>query len=406
MTSRSPLAADTDAPAAERTVEVEAEAEPGRPRRIARLLRLWYGRLVLGVAALWLLYAVARVLLSDRWHWSLALDAVPPLFLVGAPLALLAAGGAACGRRRPLATAVSAVALALALTTGSGLNWPALWRDPGPVPPGALRVVSLNTQYWGKAAGTDRLYAYLREHPADVYLLQEHVAWTPGLGEAGYVRLDDDEELRREFPGHHIARRGELLTVSRFPILAQASVGRGPLPAPGREPDFGQEFLREKVLRTDLAVGDKVLSTYNVHITVPMALDNLNPFSEFDHDAYFRRKSAWRQEELRGLERDVADNPHPSVIAGDFNTTAVSRSLDGLRARATDLTPLSTEFLPLSWKYASPGEFAWDSVFNRPLPFFRLDWAFTAGGARAHRYAFVPADGLSEHRMQDLRISF
>ncbi|MEW1694691.1 MULTISPECIES: endonuclease/exonuclease/phosphatase family protein [unclassified Streptomyces] len=379
--------------------------EPGRARRTARLLRLWYGRLVLGAAALWLLYATARVLLSDRWHWSLALDAVPPLFLLGVPAVLLAAGAAACGRRRPLATGTAALALLLALTTGSGLNWPALWRDQGPVPSGALRVVSLNTQYWGKAAGTDRLLAYLRAHPADVYLLQEHVAWTPGLGEDGYTRLDDDEALRREFPGHHLARRGELLTLSRFPIVAQTSVGAPPSAAPGQRDGFGREFLREKVLRTDLAVGDRVFSTYNVHITVPMAMDNLNPFSAFDHDSYFRRKFAWRQEELRSLERDVAANPHPSVIAGDFNTTASMRSLDGLREVATDLTSVSTDFLPLSWKYASPGEFDFDSVLDRPLPFFRLDWAFTAGGAKAHRYAFVPADGLSEHRMQDLRIT-
>ncbi|WNF29497.1 endonuclease/exonuclease/phosphatase family protein [Streptomyces sp. C11-1] len=381
-----------------------AGEDPGRPRRIARLLRLWYGRLVLAVAALWLLYAVTRVLLSDRWHWSLVLDAVPPLLLLGVPAALLVAAAGACGRRRPLAAGTAALALALALTTGSGLNWPALWRDPGPVPRGALRVVSLNTQYWGKAAGTDRLRAFLGEHPADVYLLQEHVAWTPGLGEEGYARLDDDEALRRQFPGYHIARRGELLTVSRFPVLSQTSVGVPP--ATDGKDDFGREFLREKVLRTDLAVGDRVLSTYNVHITVPMALDNLNPFSEFDHDAYFRRKDAWRREELRGLERDVAANPHPSVIAGDFNTTAASRALDGLRATATDATPVSGEFLPLSWKYASPGEFSLGGVLDRPLPFFRLDWAFTAGGAEAHRYEFVPTDGLSEHRMQDLWISF
>ncbi|MER5961092.1 endonuclease/exonuclease/phosphatase family protein [Streptomyces sp. NPDC002057] len=380
------------------------EGEPGRGRRIARAVRLWYGRTVLGLAALWLLFAAVRWLVSGRWHWSLILDVVPPLFLTGIPLVLLVAGAAACGRRRPLAAGVSGLALVLALTTGSGFNWPALWRDPGPVPPEALRVVSLNTQYWAMATSTDRLFALLHARDADVYLLQEHVGWTPGLGEDGYWRLDDDAELRRQFPGYHIARRSELLTISRFPILSQTTVGPRPRSTDGGKPAFGQEFAREKVLRTDLDVRGRVLSTYNVHITVPLALDNLNLFSDFEHDPYLRRKHAWRQEEFRGLERDVAANRNPVLIAGDFNATDSMRSLDGVREVAEDATPANPDFLPLSWKFAALGEFG-DNVFNQNLPFFRMDWAFTKNLSRVHRYRFLPTDGVSEHRLQELRIT-
>ncbi|MFF9148171.1 endonuclease/exonuclease/phosphatase family protein [Streptomyces sp. NPDC014861] len=382
--------------------------EPGRPgriRRIARGTRLWYGRAVVTAAVLWLVYAVVRWLVSGRWHWSIMLDVVPPLILLGTPLLLLVAAAAACGRRRPVAAAVAGAALILALVTGSGLNWPALWREPGPVPAGALRVVSLNTQYWAMATGSDRLIALLRSRNADVYLLQEHVGWTPGLGEGGYWPLEDDAELRRAFPGYHIARRGELLTLSRFPIVAQSPVGPGPALTFGEPPDFGQVFAREKVLRTDLAVGGRVLSTYNVHITVPLALDNLNPFTDFDHDSYLRRKHAWRQAEFEALERDVAGNTHPAVIAGDFNATAAMRPLDELRRVARDATPANPSFLPLSWKFASLGEFGEDELFNRDLPFFRVDWAFTKGDTTLHRYDFLPTDGISEHRMQELRLS-
>ncbi|WP_282694262.1 endonuclease/exonuclease/phosphatase family protein [Streptomyces sp. CC208A] len=380
------------------------ERVSGRARRTVRVLRLWYGRAVLGAAVVWLAYAVLRWLVSGRWHWSIVLDVVPPLFLLGAPLLLLVAAAAACGRRRPLAAVASGLALALALTTGSGLNWPALWREPGPAPAGALRVVSLNTQYWAMATGSDRLIALLRSRDADVYLLQEHVGWTPGLGEDGYWRIDDDAALRRAFPGYHVARRGELLTLSRFPIVAQRLVGPGPRLTFGRKPDFGQEFAREKVLRTDIAVGGRVLSTYNVHITVPLALDNLNPFSGFDHDGYLRRKHAWRQEEFEGLERDVRANDRPLLIAGDFNATASMRPLRRLAEVAEDATPANPSFLPLSWKFASLGEFGEDVLFNRDLPFFRVDWAFTKGGTTVHRYDLLPTDGISEHRMQELRI--
>ncbi|MFF3645461.1 endonuclease/exonuclease/phosphatase family protein [Streptomyces sp. NPDC002564] len=379
--------------------------EPGRGRRIGRLLRLWYGRVLLVAAGLWLVYAVVRWLVSGRWHWAILLDATPPVLLVAVPVLLLTASALACGRRRPWAAAASSAGLLLALTTGSGLNWPALWRDPGPVPPGALHVVSLNTQYWGKAAGVDRLYALLHRQKADVYLLQEHVAWTPGRGEDGYIRLDDDARLRAEFPGYFIARRGELLTLSRFPIAAEPPVGPGAEldAAPGTP--FNRVFLRDKVLRTDLRLGKKTLSVYNTHITVPLALDNLNPFSGFDFDAYFRRKAAWRKEELRGLERDVAGNGNPAVIAGDFNSTASMRDLDGLRATADDALRANTDFVPLSWKFNAPAEFEMSGLFNRSLPFWRLDWAFTAGPVDLHRYDFRPTDGISEHRMQDLWLS-
>ncbi|MFF9473377.1 endonuclease/exonuclease/phosphatase family protein [Streptomyces roseolus] len=401
---RTSTAVPTDA-GGERTPDPAGGPAPSAARRIARGLRLWYGRAVVAAALVWLVYAVVRWLVSGRWHWSLILDVVPPLFLVGIPLLLLVAAAAACGRRRPVAAAVSGTALALALATGPGINWPALWREPGPVPADALRVVSLNTQYWAMATDSDRLLALLRSRDADVYLLQEHVGWTPGFGEDGYWPLDDDAELRRAFPGYHIARRGELLTVSRFPIVGRYPVGPGPALAFGEEPDFGQVFAREKVMRTDVAVAGRTLSLYNVHITVPLALDNLNLLSDFDHDRYLRRKHAWRQAEFAGLEKDVAANGNPVLIAGDFNATDAMRSLDGLREVAEDATPANPELLPLSWKFASLGEFGEDALFNRDLPFFRMDWAFTKGGTTVHRYDFLPTEGISEHRMQELRIT-
>ncbi|GGZ31308.1 hypothetical protein GCM10010387_26470 [Streptomyces inusitatus] len=371
-------------------------------RRAARTARLWYGRTLLALAALWLLYATVRWLLSGRWHWAIPLDATPPLLLTAVPALLLLCAAAACGPRRTRAALLSATALLLALTTGSGLNWPALWRSEHPVPPGALHIVSLNTQYWGRSAGTDKLYALLHRQNADVYLLQEHVRWTPGRGEKGYARLDDDQRLRAEFPGHHIARRGELLTLSRHPITASPPVGPGAELGP--DAPFERVFLRDKILRTDLRIGDKTLSVYNVHITVQLALD-LNPFSGLDLNAYLRRKHAWRQAEFRGLERDMAANPHPQLITGDFNSSDSMRELRPLRDRASDALRANTDFTPLSWKFPARADFAGNAAIHRAYPLWRLDWSFTAGPVHVHRYDFRPTDGISEHRMQDLWIS-
>ncbi|MFF1904358.1 glycosyltransferase [Kitasatospora sp. NPDC058218] len=384
------------------TVPGAAAEPPTRARRIARRLRTWYGWSLIALAALWLFYAVLRRSVSGRWHWAILLDATPPVFLVAIPLLLLVASAAACGRRRRWAAALALPPLLLALVTGSGLNWPALWHGERTVPAGALHVVSFNTQYWAASTDVDRLYDLVHRQNADVYLFQEHVVWQAGRGEDGYLRLDDDARLAAEFPGYHIARRGELLTVSRFPIVAQPAVGTGA----ELEPDapFGRVFARDKVLRTDLQVGSKVFSVYNVHVTVPLAPD-LDPFSDFDFDSYFRRKFDWRRAEIRGLEQDLAGNPHQVLISGDFNASASMRDLDGLRDRADDAIRANNDFLPLSWKFSAPAGFDWDSAVNRSFPFWRLDWSFTVGPVRVHRYDFRPTDGISEHRLQDLWLS-
>lgn len=39
------------------------------------------------------------------------------------------------------------------------------------------------------------------------------------------------------------------------------------------------------------------------------------------------------------------------------------------------------------------------------LRLWRLDWTFTARGVRVHRYAFGDAEGMSDHRPQQITIS-
>src|SRR6266568_1488788 len=145
-------------------------------------IRAGYGWFVLGAAALWLVYDLARRLSAGRWHWSILLDASPPLFLVGIPLVLLASSALARGRQRTLA-AVIAVLGVLPGITQTGVNLDALSGARPTVPAGAIHVVSWNTDQFGMGnQDPEAKFTFLKQQNADLYLIQEHSKWTPGLG--------------------------------------------------------------------------------------------------------------------------------------------------------------------------------------------------------------------------------
>ena len=387
--------------------DVESPAVPPAPprwRRIARAVRRGYGWTLIVVAALWLIYNVVRRLATGHWHWSILLDSAPPVFLLAVPLLLLAAGVAACGPRRRWVVIIALLGI-LPGVGQFGFNGSALLPDARTVPPGAIHLFTWNTNYWGMSnTDPDAQIRFLKKQNADVYLLQEHVIWVPGTAEVGYFPVQDDARLRAEFPGYHIARRSELVTMSRFPIVAQPLFG--PAAALPADAPFNEVFARDKTLRTDLMVGSRVVSVYNVHVTVPTAIDLnfLNP--QLDIDEYYRRKFDWRQAEVRGVVDDLVSNPNPSVIAGDFNGTSSMGTLDPLRAVTDDATRHSRQFLPLSWRFNAPMNFDWDSpLAGLPLPFWRIDWTFTRGPVQVHRYDLESAEWLSDHRPQDLWFS-
>jgi endonuclease/exonuclease/phosphatase (EEP) superfamily protein YafD len=378
----------------------EAEQQPvPRWRRIARVLRRVYGWIVIILCVLWLVYNVVRRVVDGRWAWSILLDSVPPLLLVLLPLLLTGLSALACGTRRRIAVAVAIAGLLPGLDE-TGVNWHALTADQT-VPAGAVHVFTWNTNYWGMSnKDPEAQYRFMRAQNADVYLLQEHVIWVPGTAEVGYYRIDDDAKLAQEFPGYHIARRSELLTISRFPILSTPLFGPAARLAAGVP--FNQVFARDKVLRTDLDINGKVLSVYNIHVTVQTAIDLSFFGGDMDLNAYYERKFRWRAEEMQGLVDDMRTNPNPQLVSGDFNSTSAMVNLDELKSIADDATVHSRQLLPLSWRFDSPMNFQWDSpLAGLPLPFWRIDWTFTRGAVRVHKYELVSSRTLSDHRPQE-----
>ncbi|HET8661467.1 MAG TPA: endonuclease/exonuclease/phosphatase family protein [Micromonosporaceae bacterium] len=368
------------------------------------MVRPRYGWLLIGVATSWLVYNAVRRAATGRWHWSILLDAVPPLFLVAIPLLLLAASAAADGRRRRLAAVIALVGVLPGIDQ-TGVNLHALRWAAQPVPVGAVHVFTWNTNYWGMAnADKEAQVRFLKGQQADIYLLQEHVIRVPGTGEEGYHPVDDDARLRAEFPGYHIARRGELLTISRYPIVSQPVFGPAARLPPGAP--FHQVFARDKVLRTDLRIAGRTASVYNLHITAQAAVDLSLISGDTNLDRYYRTKFDLRQAEVKGLVDDVAANPNPVLVSGDLNCTSAMGCLGPLRAVARDATRANRQLLPLSWRFGAPRTFRQDNALaGLPMPFWRIDWTFTRGPVTVHRYKLVSVQRLSDHRAQDLWIS-
>ncbi|WP_282694255.1 endonuclease/exonuclease/phosphatase family protein [Streptomyces sp. CC208A] len=347
-----------------------------------------FPRLLAVAVAGWALLVLPGLLLSGKWWpWLLPDLAPPPLFLA-VPPALLTLCPAVRDpvRRRWLAGAL--VVLLLAGAGRAGVHWGALLPGggPGPAPAGAVRVFSWNTLYWDTTDDPEEFHRFLRSKDADVYLLQEYLAWVDGT----HTEIDRLARLRAAFPGHRVVVRGELVTLSRFPVVAVPPVGRGQA-ADDRSVPWRERFERNKVLRTDVDVRGRVVSFYNVHI--PVQLDIERDWLSRDFYRVVRDTDAVRKEHYAALLADARANPYPLLISGDFNTTPAMGDLDGLRGAFEDAASASSSVLPVSW----------DS--EGPLPLWRLDWTFTGGPLRVHRYALTDPAGLSDHRGQELLVS-
>lgn len=371
----------------------------GRPARTRG--RRWATRLLLGAAVAWLGFVAAHRVLSGRaWWWNLP-DLVPPMLFVAVPL-LLALGVPLARPRRGVTAGLLLGALALGWSA-SGLNVATLWHRPEPAPPDAIRVFSWNTWYWDQLLETgprgepirdpDRFYRFLHAQAADVYLLQEYLYietedWDP-------IRVDDLDRLRQEFPGFHVAVSGELVTVSRYPIVREQPLDLRPFldrPWPDLPPADSAlpAYHTVKTLRTDLLVAaDRVLSVYNAHLYVPtVGLPRRDP--DTAHDGLARHDL--RQATYRALAADVTDNPHPVLLAGDLNTSPAMRLIRTLPDRLVDATAALDALHPTSWAFHG-------------LPLWRLDWVFTSRDVDVHRYRMVSPGGRSDHHGQLVVVS-
>ncbi|GAB1817675.1 endonuclease/exonuclease/phosphatase family protein [Herbidospora sp. RD11066] len=337
---------------------------------LRRRVPSWPDRAVVSLAASALVLIAARWAFSGRtWLWVVPDLVIPPLLFLATPLLLLAAVPFTATTRWWTA-GLAAAALALGATQ-AGVYFGG---GGGPVPAGAVRVVSWDTYCWNTDNDPGHFYRYLKERKADLYLLQEH----SGCGPGAPTSIDDADVLRREFPGYQIVALDGLLTVSRFPVAAQKAVGEALNPyAPN---------WRHAALRTDLTLGGRTVSVYNVHLFDMLYL-SASPLSPRFYQA-IETLDAGRKVQFDALAADIAANANPILASGNFNALPGMghlRAMDGLTAAEGPRYPATLSFAGLR--------------------LWRMDWTFTSPDLAVHHYDVRSPDGLSTHHLQELLIS-
>ncbi|MFF7653797.1 endonuclease/exonuclease/phosphatase family protein [Streptomyces sp. NPDC007983] len=330
----------------------------------------------MAATAAWAIFLVLLVLLTGRWWPWYVVQNIPPLTLVAVPLLLLLLVPLARPARRRLSAALVVLLLAGAHLAGFGPGWGTAAANPAGTP---VKVFAWSTRYWQMADDKDAFYAFLRRQDSDVYLLQEYLYWKGSKP----VRIDDSARLRAEFPGYRMSVEGELITLSRLPIVKAYHQHVSPK-------GNNWYWKGRKFQRTDIRVGGRTLSFYNVHLPVPFHLGNPLKGSTY---RFHRNHGLWWTGELRKLRADLAGNSHPAVVTGDFNSSWMGLSPLGA---GTSLHNPTGSWLPArSWPL---------SGFALPR-LWRLDWLFTDDDLAVSRYRFGSGGAdFSDHMAQEIRV--
>ncbi|MFF3753446.1 endonuclease/exonuclease/phosphatase family protein [Streptomyces sp. NPDC002018] len=401
----------------------EAPAAPEAGRERPRWSRP--ARAMVALALLWACYTVLQRLLSGRWWVMLVPDLMPPVVFLLVPVVLagtaVAAGAwrsrARTGRpsrtpsyppsgtpsrTRPGGPRRTAVVLVCCLAVFSAaVSWPrngvrlsALTHGASATAAGDLRIVSWNTTWWGQDVDTDRFWAVLKAQRADVYLLQEYLHGIDHRQE-NLRPVDDLARIRSEFPGYHVVSRGELITLSRYPVTGSKLVGPGAAVADRPDAPWLEVYRAVKTLRVDIRVGDRPLTLYNVHI--PVQIDPGPHLLSPSVLGMLQDRQRSRRAQFAGLEDEVREQRERGaalVVAGDFNSSPAMGELSELRGTLRDAADSGGGVYPRTWNELVP-----------VLGLWRLDWAFTTGRVTVDRYRLDRMDGLSDHRAQILEVS-
>lgn len=332
----------------------------------------WLASLLAGVyAPLVLVYWLLRWFAGDRWWWLAFLNNFAVWYflplIVLLPLALLARS------RRGLLLLLPIVALA-AITLVPYYIPTAQAEAAGP----SLRVVTFNV--WG-GNGTlvadhyNRVADWLRQVDADVVIMQE-VPPSQRAREDGFLGLGD------LYPQQIALDTDEWTNViiTRLPVVAQES--------------HAMTETQPRYQRVVVEFGGEQIAVYSVHTMLPVRPDpHIEvPIRSLYESVLLRYDETMRNWQLDYLLDQLANEPLPYIVAGDFNTS--DQSLAYIRL-ATDMHDSFREAgagFSTTWPLVVVRGDAWAGI----PPLVRIDYIWHSDGWIAETAERGPALG-SDH---------
>lgn len=340
------------------------------------------------LSASWLAFVIIHELVTGKvWVWVLPGMAPPIVFVVLPALFVVLVFLLTRFRMGVIATSVAAFTVAIPST---GVNFAAFWPKAEAASKGVpIKIVQMNTDYWGQLRdGTltdprnkDAMLDYLRALDADVYLLQEHMNRDGDFAPP----VTDLSDVAAKFPEYEATTAGTLLTLSRLPVVDHEVVPSDNEPTLHLPPP-------PYALRVNVQIGDNVVSTYNVHMPIQIIIEK-NWFSADFYDE-IRRRHFIRAEEFRALTADVADNPLPLVVAGDFNTSPAMGDNRPLLDVTEDAASFSDMLYPATWRVGGQLPKLW-----------RNDWFLIRNDIRVTGFESRDPEGNSDHLVQVVDLS-
>ena len=332
-------------------------------------LRLWSRRDVTNGAAGYLLalsgYWMLRITLQDGVWWLALVNEFAPLVFVPLPLVLILSLLLRARRWQILAILHSLILVAW---------WgPRFLPKPPPQAPHnqeSLQVVSFNV--WGDNTQLDDVEAWLRAVRADVVLLQEIPDvyadnQVPGLADLYPYQVSQPTS----------ERRWGNLCLSRHPILAVEDLPGAGMPAQQR---------------ITIDYEGHVIAMYNVHLAMPIGAPRFSHLPDnFVMEIASRYNPSARNTEIRRLLRRLQTEPHPYIVAGDFNMSEHTVIYAEIAARMTDVYRACSWGIGGTWPVAVVEELP-----SYLPPLLRVDYVWHSEYFRAVRAQRGPEMG-SDH---------
>jgi endonuclease/exonuclease/phosphatase family metal-dependent hydrolase len=267
-------------------------------------------------------------------------------------------------RRLKQFLALSIAANLLALPALYFFKRPAIKADDAAAVQGgiSLKITTFNTEYWH--IPEQELIDHVRYQDMDVVFFQEHLE-KHGDTWGSTNRIP---QLKAVLKDRFVDVNGEVVTVSRWPIV------------------YSRAFRGDDALRTDVrGPGGRVISVYNMHLPVHIHPELLRQPLRFFHDA--DAIASDRQQLLEEFTADLARNPNPTIVAGDFNTSSAMNGTSWFREHMTDA-------------YAGPHCRQASDTFGMAggALSWRIDYVFVSRHFLPAGYCTQPAPGMSDHQ--------